>query len=841
MAIIGNTETHPVISGGNFAIISGEEPHHVPEIQGGHRGLEQLLNQNGFKYEATDANHGHQNHAPTFIIHNIPRGQAMDIGRKLGQDSIIFSSNGQHEFIYTNGPNAGKYHPAMGSHSIHPYPPEGQTSTRIPNVGHIQFSFDHGKLLDVPKKGSAMSQDTKKGEVSVVDFKKALAKSLRNQINSFSKSLEELAKREVAQNIDASVGDLKLGPGNSFEFPEESLLAKSVQAMATAAAMKRVYDSYKSNVAIPQFPNDPQRQHELAAAAARDWASRTNNFNDILHMATGEMEKAEYEDDDHNECKCGRSKPKSERMCSQCASIDADHWRDSRRDRKIDMEKSIRKETGPGGAKLDPDLEAKRKANAERRARDEAADEAKRQEFKAKGHDITIKSDADTWRKELGKSDTWLEKIGDPEVEAGAAKSEMFIDDKNSGARPATTDAAKKGGPRVKDVGYETEVPASTKPVAGKLDEGSGGQVTKGKKLGKAAIGADASAGEGTGVGASGIGNLSSSEKCPSCGEAPGPEHKKSEGCPYTKKAEMLSKPPKSEAQRRAMGAAASGHSTLGIPKSVGKEFIDADKGGKLPARKAELVPNSDSGTSRETGSALTDGPGKGSGAGKMPVTKGKDGEGVGSVLTDNKGKGKGPGGNKAPVEKAELVPNSNSGTARNVGDALTDGPKGKGSVGKLLTEKGKDGEGVGSVMKAAPPMAKPPSGKAPTPAAPPQSKPMASKMPKFGKEEIPGVTRPGIAGAGAGKPMTPATPGHYAAPPPPLPKPAVKPMGAASLPPVGPKPGGSGLQLDTRAAAHAFKGRPGAAFDIMKRSEEEIDLLGKCALCGKAEHLGSC
>jgi hypothetical protein len=44
--------------------------------------------------------------------------------------------------------------------------------------------------------------------------------------------------------------------------------------------------------------------------------------------------------------------------------------------------------------------------------------------------------------------------------------------------------------------------------------------------------------------------------------------------------------PPVSQAQRRAMYAAAAGHSTLGIPKSVGKEFTAADKGGKLPARK---------------------------------------------------------------------------------------------------------------------------------------------------------------------------------------------------------------------------------------------------------------
>lgn len=53
-------------------------------------------------------------------------------------------------------------------------------------------------------------------------------------------------------------------------------------------------------------------------------------------------------------------------------------------------------------------------------------------------------------------------------------------------------------------------------------------------------------------------------------------------------KEEELSKPPVSEAQRKAMWAAAKGHSNLGIPKSVGKEFADADAGGKLPMHKEE-------------------------------------------------------------------------------------------------------------------------------------------------------------------------------------------------------------------------------------------------------------
>ena len=34
------------------------------------------------------------------------------------------------------------------------------------------------------------------------------------------------------------------------------------------------------------------------------------------------------------------------------------------------------------------------------------------------------------------------------------------------------------------------------------------------------------------------------------------------------------------------MAAAAAGHSTLGIPAKVGREFMKADPGGKLPERK---------------------------------------------------------------------------------------------------------------------------------------------------------------------------------------------------------------------------------------------------------------
>lgn len=43
--------------------------------------------------------------------------------------------------------------------------------------------------------------------------------------------------------------------------------------------------------------------------------------------------------------------------------------------------------------------------------------------------------------------------------------------------------------------------------------------------------------------------------------------------------------PSVSEAQRRAMQAAAHGKSTLGIPASVGKKFVAADRAKKSPFR----------------------------------------------------------------------------------------------------------------------------------------------------------------------------------------------------------------------------------------------------------------
>lgn len=58
--------------------------------------------------------------------------------------------------------------------------------------------------------------------------------------------------------------------------------------------------------------------------------------------------------------------------------------------------------------------------------------------------------------------------------------------------------------------------------------------------------------------------------------------------------------PIESKAQQRAMYAAASGKSNIGIPKKVGKEFVSAGKAQKnLPERAKTSAPKKTSGRGR--------------------------------------------------------------------------------------------------------------------------------------------------------------------------------------------------------------------------------------------------
>ena len=633
-----NQHTHPALTGGQFALIGGAGPKYRPEIQGGHKGLEQYLAERGFKYEQT-----HGKYEPSFIVHNIPRDQAMEIGRKAGQESVIHSNIGQHELVYVNGPNAGKHHPGTGHQFFHHPPQDGGTFVHIPNAGYVRFGFDQSKLLDVPKKGQDMLHT--KNEVTVADFKKALAKSLQGRIDKYSESLVELAKTEVA-NSDGqpSVGELRLTKSNfSIEIPDtvcptcfqddapgtcacltSTGLTKSAFGLTVAAAMKRVYDSYHRNVAQPMFPNEPERAHELAMQVATDWATRVKDPRAIQTMALGHAGD-NYGASEHDttpstvaspdsmspapiapkppgyalvdEATAGKlgvpfkggnytandqhgnvttnpgatlhqpppvakgeldksfkgkaaavgaaaalaagavaggtaSTPSDKEIKAHTSKFTQDkdnqppanpHTKYHKTEGEPEMCKTCKSEMCKCMGKIErppvkPEREVNRRKDWEKRREvDNEKDKAKLEDYAARGYDTTIKNT--DWSAELGKNDEWMEKTAPPGFGedtmhklkgkygtesafkiAWAAykkknhgkkveKGELFIDLKNDGAPPTSTDQAKTGGPRVKNVGYETDKPAQpSKDVPGKLDEGSGGNIAKGKSMKKAAI-----------------------------------------------------------------------------------------------------------------------------------------------------------------------------------------------------------------------------------------------------------------------------------------------------------------------------------------------------------------
>ena len=592
-------------------MISGAGPKYRPEIDGGHKGLEQHLAERGFKYEQT-----YGQHEPSFIVHNIPRDQAMELGRKAGQEHILHSNLGQNEFVYVNGPQAGKYHPGSGFEHFHRVPTDSGPRLLIPTAGFVRFGIDKSKLLDVPKKGQDMSMNHEKSEVTVADFKKALSKTLQNQIDKYSRSLVELAKTEVANSDEQpAVGELKLIKSDFIiEIPDticptcfqndtpESCtcltatgLTKSAFGLTVAAAMQRVYESYKTNVSGPMFPNEPEKAHALAMQVATDWATRSKAPDAAARMALGHAPgdyAASAHDTTPSEVKNpdSMSPPPLAAPAAPAASLEPqyepraarENWGKSELDKSlktkiaavgaaaalaggaiaggsastpsdkqisahtkqftqdkqnqppVNPHEKYRKTEGEsamcktcksemckcmekGDVKLKDPQAGRRALTADnfknRRVIDDKKDDEKRAELSIKGYDATVKNM--DWKSELDKSDAWMQKSAPPgfgedtmlklEAKYGTnlgksvawaaykkknhgkvKKGELFVDAKNEGAPPTSTDQAKTGAPRVKNVGFENDKPAPpSKDVPGKLDEGSGGKVTKGKGLNK--------------------------------------------------------------------------------------------------------------------------------------------------------------------------------------------------------------------------------------------------------------------------------------------------------------------------------------------------------------------
>lgn len=84
----------------------------------------------------------------SYLIHNPTREQMFELGRRHGQESVVFCGGGGHrELLYTNGPNAGKAHPGLATHDLTDEEPE-DNYTHIPGLGYLRLHFDFDRLDD---------------------------------------------------------------------------------------------------------------------------------------------------------------------------------------------------------------------------------------------------------------------------------------------------------------------------------------------------------------------------------------------------------------------------------------------------------------------------------------------------------------------------------------------------------------------------------------------------------------------------------------------------------------------------------------------------------------------
>lgn len=135
----GVNPIHPALNGKKVGMLTAEDPHWPVHTPGENHALEQELKERGLKYEkikgkyATDEN--------SFLIHEPDIHVMRDLGKRYGQDSVLYSDAGKHKLLYTNGPHEGNYHPGEG-HVEHPEEPERYFSTVFHNGKPTHFTYN---------------------------------------------------------------------------------------------------------------------------------------------------------------------------------------------------------------------------------------------------------------------------------------------------------------------------------------------------------------------------------------------------------------------------------------------------------------------------------------------------------------------------------------------------------------------------------------------------------------------------------------------------------------------------------------------------------------------------
>jgi hypothetical protein len=201
--------THPAVSGGRYAILTGENPMHKVTSPGGSAGIETELQNHGLKYEHVKGHYGSPENS--ILVHNPDLEHMKDLGHRYGQDSILHSQGGKAELHYTNGPHAGKVRPSTGPVQTFDTPPADNFTT-VDHGGtpvHFSWPFDFGS--EPMAKASIMTEQAKNSKAATAAIQSGEAESVGAA--DFASS-EQMEKRAPFKPIGNRSTNMKYLPGS---------------------------------------------------------------------------------------------------------------------------------------------------------------------------------------------------------------------------------------------------------------------------------------------------------------------------------------------------------------------------------------------------------------------------------------------------------------------------------------------------------------------------------------------------------------------------------------------------------------------------------------------------
>lgn len=197
-------QEHPLF-GGQYPVglMAGGAPLTAPQVPGGDQALRGLLTQQGLKFEETDGRYGQPERS--FIVHGPSREQMFHLGKALGQESVIWAPKGHAtaELMYTNGPNAGKSHPAHPQYGFHPTEPPPDYYTKLPGKGYVRLHFDQDRLnpVQLPAQPQAPQPMAKQPEMAKAEPLAKRSKNVREQTRNITPVQAMKRRIQYSQSI----------------------------------------------------------------------------------------------------------------------------------------------------------------------------------------------------------------------------------------------------------------------------------------------------------------------------------------------------------------------------------------------------------------------------------------------------------------------------------------------------------------------------------------------------------------------------------------------------------------------------------------------------------------